>query len=293
VSERITQRQVRANDLDFSILECGSGPLALCLHGFPDSAHTWRHLLPHLADAGYHAVAPFMRGYAPTSIPADGAYQTCELGLDANALHETLGGTTDAVVVGHDWGATAAYAAAILEPERWKKVVGMSVPAWGAMARAFIGNIEQIRRSWYMFYFQHPLADLVVPANDLAFVDMIWRTWSPHLDSPDDVRRAKQCVADPANLQAALGYYRATLGNGYRNPQHRLLQERVAADTPPQPTLYLHGMTDGCIGPEVARDAASHAPADVHFVEVDGAGHFLQLEKPGEVARIVVDFLHR
>lgn len=291
MSERIAQRHVRANGLDFSILECGSGPLALCLHGFPDSAHTWRHLLPRLADAGYRAVAPFMRGYAPTSIPDDGAYQTCELGLDANALHDALGGTTDAVVIGHDWGATAAYAAAILEPNRWAKVVGMSVPAWGAMARAFIGNVEQIRRSWYMFYFQHPLSDLVVPTNDLAFIEMIWRAWSPGFDSPEDIANAKRCIRETVNLQAALGYYRATLGSGYRNPEHQPLQERVATDSPPQPTLYLHGESDGCIGLEVARDAAAHAPAHVRFVDVADAGHFLQLEQPDSVANAVVRFL--
>lgn len=287
----VSQRSIRANAIDFTILECGSGPLALCLHGFPDSAHSWRHVLPRLAEAGFHAVAPFMRGYAPSGIPADGAYQTCELGLDANALHEALNGDERAVVIGHDWGATAAYAAAIIEPHKWAKVVGMSVPAWGSMARAFIGNVEQIRRSWYMFYFQHPLADLVVPANDLAFIDMIWRTWSPGFDSPDDVRRAKDCIADQTNLQAALGYYRATFGEGHRNPEHQHLQQLVGADSPAQPTLYLHGADDGCIGLEVSRDAAAHAPSHVRFAEIEGAGHFIQLEKPDEVSRLILDFL--
>src|SRR5690242_4333046 len=93
-------RTVRANDLEFGILEAGpaSGPLALCLHGFPDCAHTWRHLLPALADAGFHAIAPFMRGYAPTSIPADGEYGIGALAADAIALHEALGGGEDAVL---------------------------------------------------------------------------------------------------------------------------------------------------------------------------------------------------
>jgi pimeloyl-ACP methyl ester carboxylesterase len=129
----IETNEVSANDLSFTYIECGTGPLALCLHGFPDSAHSWRHLLPELASAGYRAVAPFMRGYAPTSIPANGAYQTAALATDANALHEKLGGTSDAVIIGHDWGAPITYGAAILEPERWKTVVGMSVPPWGAM----------------------------------------------------------------------------------------------------------------------------------------------------------------
>src|SRR3954464_2707270 len=110
----ITARTVATPALEFGVLEAGTGPLALCLHGFPDSAHTWRHLLPALADAGFHAVAPFMRGYAPTAVPGDGAYQTGALATDANALHEALGGDADAVLIGHDWGAAAAYGAATL-----------------------------------------------------------------------------------------------------------------------------------------------------------------------------------
>src|SRR3954447_4475484 len=87
---------IEANGLTFHYLEAGSGPLALCLHGFPDSAWTWRFLLPVLADAGFHAVAPFLRGYAPTQVPADGAYETGALVADAVALHEALGGDGDA-----------------------------------------------------------------------------------------------------------------------------------------------------------------------------------------------------
>ena len=84
---------IAANGVEFAYLEAGpaDGPLALCLHGFPDTAHTWRYLLPRLAEAGYHAVAPFLRGYAPTSIPEDGCYDTGTLALDACALHEALG----------------------------------------------------------------------------------------------------------------------------------------------------------------------------------------------------------
>ena len=91
---------VTANDVEFSYLESGDdgAPLALCLHGFPDSAHGWRHLLPALASAGFHAVAPFQRGYAPTAVPADGLYQSGVLAADAIALHGALGGGTDAVI---------------------------------------------------------------------------------------------------------------------------------------------------------------------------------------------------
>ncbi|MEI2698584.1 MAG: alpha/beta fold hydrolase [Microthrixaceae bacterium] len=82
----------QSRGIDFSYLSVGTGPLALCIHGYPDSAWTWRHLLPDLADAGFRAVAPFNRGYAPTSLAPDGRYQAGVLGVDANALHAALGG---------------------------------------------------------------------------------------------------------------------------------------------------------------------------------------------------------
>src|SRR5215831_12740603 len=119
---------VKANGLEFGLLEAGSGPLALCLHGFPDTAHTWGRLLPALAGAGFHAVAPFMRGYAPTAVPADGAYHLGALAADAVALHEVLGGDRDAVLIGHDGGAEAAYAEAAAAPDRWWRMVTLAVP---------------------------------------------------------------------------------------------------------------------------------------------------------------------
>src|SRR5688500_11388309 len=103
----LTEGHIEANGLLFGYLEAGShdGPLALCLHGFPDSAWTWRHLLPDLADAGYRAVAPFLRGYAPTDVADDGVYHLGAIVSDACALHEALGGDEQAVLIGHDWGA--------------------------------------------------------------------------------------------------------------------------------------------------------------------------------------------
>src|SRR5580765_7671841 len=132
-STDITTGRVEANGLDFGYLEAGTGPLALCLHGFPDSAWGFRHLLPALAAAGYRAVAPFQRGYAPTAVPADGRYQTGMLAMDAIGLHEALGGDGDAAIIGHDWGASGTYAAAVHAPERWRKVVTMAVPPSGAI----------------------------------------------------------------------------------------------------------------------------------------------------------------
>src|SRR5947208_16952670 len=101
----LREGRIRANGIEFGYLHAGDGPLALCLHGFPDSAWTWRHLLPTLADAGYRAVAPWLRGYAPTGLDPKGRYQNGASVLDAIGLHDALGGDGDAVLIGHDWGA--------------------------------------------------------------------------------------------------------------------------------------------------------------------------------------------
>ena len=289
----MTTATVRAGELDVTYLECGSGPLALCLHGFPDSPHTWRHLLPSLAAAGYRAVAPFTRGYAPTSVPASGVYQTAALARDANALHDALGGDEHAVIIGHDWGAPSACGAAIDAPQRWHKVVSMAVPPGPALGAAFVGNLAQIQRSWYMFFFQHGLSNFVVPANDFAFIDMLWSQWSPGYDAREDLAHVKQALREPDHLQAALGYYRATLGDGKRDPELAELQRRMGAEYPAQPLLYLHGEDDGCVGREVAEAARAISPANVRYEFVAQAGHFMQLEQPTRVNELIVGFVAR
>lgn len=286
----ITEGRASANDVEFGYLEAGNGPLALCLHGFPDSAWTWRHLLPALADAGYRAVAPFMRGYAPTAVPADGRFQTAALGLDACALHAALDGDGDAVIIGHDWGAMATYIAANHEPERWRRVITMAVPPAGAVASGFL-TYAQLKRSWYMFFFQHGLADVVVGMNDLAFIDGLWADWSPRYDAVDDLPHVKDALREPANLAAALGYYRATLGSVGVDPALDPVQAK-GSEVTAQPTLYLHGRDDGCMGIEVAETARGFLTSPGSRMEVvDNAGHFLQLEQPDIVNRLVVDFI--
>lgn len=283
--------RVTVNDVELAYLHAGdSGPLALCLHGFPDAAPTWRHLLPRLADAGYRAVAPFMRGYAPSAIPADGRFQTGVLALDAVELHEALGGDGDAVIIGHDWGALATHAAAAHAPDRWARVVSMAVPPGPAVGEAFLTNPAQLKRSWYMFFFQSPLADLSVPANDLAFIDMLWRDWSPGFDPTGELEHVKAALREPGHLQAVLGYYRAMLGNGYVDPALADVQALTTA-VPPQPSLYLHGAIDGCMGVEVAEAARATLPDHVRFEIVGGAGHFLHLERPDHVNDLVLEFL--
>lgn len=287
----VRQGSVEANGLQFSYLEDGpsDGPLALCLHGFPDSAHTWRYLLPALGGAGYHAVAPWMRGYAPTAVPADGRYQTGALVADAGALHEALRGDGRAIVIGHDWGSSAAYGAGSHQPERWSRVVGLAVPPPGALGGGFL-TYNQLKRSWYMFFFQSPLADIAVPMDDLAFIERLWTDWSPGYDGSEDLPHVKDSLRAQPNLAAALGYYRAMFDRTRHDATLAAVQG--AADTAPaRPYLYLHGANDGCLGAELARGAAATLPEGSRFVMVDGAGHFLHVERPDEVNRHILDFV--
>ena len=277
---------VRANDLQFGVLEAGSGPLALCLHGFPDAAHTWRHLLPALAGAGFHAVAPFMRGYAPTGVPADGAYQLGALIADAVALHEVLGGDSDAVLIGHDWGAEAAYGAAAYAPDRWRRLVTLAVPP-AALDEVLFSDYDQLRRFFYLFMFRDPagFAEAVVARDGMAFLDRLWRDWSPGFQPGEHLAQVKQCLRQRVNLTAALGYYRAAgaVGEGTGITARYAAEQQAAGRQPPQPTLYLHGARDCCIGVELARGTERLLAPSSRMIVIDDAGHFLHLEKPSAV----------
>jgi pimeloyl-ACP methyl ester carboxylesterase len=281
----------RANGMEFAYLHDGplSGPLALCLHGFPDTAHTWRHLLPRLADAGFHAVAPHLRGYAPTPVPEDGRYDTGTLAIDACELHGALGGREDAVLIGHDWGAFAAYGAATVQPERWRRVVASAVAPQASMAEGFF-RFDQLRRSWYVFFFQTPLAEHAVSLDDYAFIDRLWADWSPGFDASWDAARVKEALASPGNLAAAIGYYRAMFAGPPADPAAAAAQA-AGGTAPRQPTLYLHGADDGCMGIDSIGPVADFLAPGSEMVVVEGAGHFLHLEQPGLVNERIVEFL--
>ncbi len=282
---------VAANGLDFAYLSCGppDGPLALCLHGFPDTAYSWRHLLPRLADSGYHAVAPNLRGYAPTEVPSNGRYDTGTLALDACALHEALGGSGDAVIIGHDWGALTTYSAAAHEPDRWRRVVTAGVPPTRSIGDGLF-EVEQLKRSWYMFLFQTPFAEHALSRDDHAMIERLWADWSPGFDGSWYAAKVKEALATPENLTAAISYYRQMFAGPPEDPTAAAAQA-AGGTTAPQPTLYLHGDRCGCIGLEVIGPVTEFLAPGSEMVVVANAGHFLHVEKPDEVNGHILRFL--
>lgn len=289
-------RFVQANGLRFAYLQAGpsDGPLALLLHGFPDTAHTWRHLLPRLAELGYRAVAPWMRGYAPTAPHPGRTVDGPTLAADANALHRALGGGEDAVLVGHDWGAYAGYRAVAAAPERWSRLVTLAVPPDAALAGAR-RDPDQIRRSWYIAALKLPGSERLLARDDLALVERLWHDWSPGLDPTEDVEHVRSSLRSPEAVRSAVAYYRGL--DLVRRPS------RPEALVPSIPVLYLHGADDGCIGvryAEAARDVLERPSREVVFdtaqpaslVEiVPRAGHFLHLEHPETVNATIAGFL--
>lgn len=285
----LRQGRVEANGIEFGVLEAGSGPLALCLHGFPDSAYTWRYLLPELARAGFRAVAPFMRGYAPTAVAADGCYQLGALVADAVALHEALDGDERAILIGHDWGAETAYGAAAITPERWRRLVTIAVPPLALDERIF-SDYQQLKRFFYLFLLKTPRAQSVIAADGMAFLDRLWQDWSPGYDAAEDLRRAKQCLRDPRNLAAAIAYYQAEEPGlhaaGATDPY--AAEHAALLQTAPQPTLYMHGRRDGCVDVALVADAERHLAAGSRLDMIEAAGHFPHLEQAATVnARIL------
>lgn len=278
-------------DLSFSAFDVGEGPLVICLHGFPDTARSWRHQLQPLADAGFRVIAPNMRGYEPSSIPADGDYFSIRMAEDVAAWVDQLD-AGPAHIVGHDWGASIAFMAAQYAPEKYRSLTMMSVPHPIKFQQAMTGNFKQMRNSWYIFFFQLVrLSNWAVARKGFAFLERLWRKWSPGWDFPaDELRAMKAALGRPGVLEATLGYYRSISNSSHPSmaPTAELMVKPCSV-----PTLGLAGALDGCISADVFVDCMSEDEftngLDVHVI--DGAGHFLQQENPAAVNALLVGHL--
>jgi pimeloyl-ACP methyl ester carboxylesterase len=268
---------VDANGLRFAFLEWGktTDPLALLLHGFPDTAHTWDELGPVIAAAGFRVVAPFSRGYAPTSLPPrDADVET--LGADVVALIAALG-AEHAVVIGHDWGADAAHAAAALAPTRVRRLVTVAIPHRGPLTPTPV-LLWKLR---HVFALSAPGAERRFRANDFADVDKLVRRWSPAWRfQASDVEHTKNAFAAPGCLHAALGYYRAA----------KVRLPAVLRKTIDVPSLVICGRNDPGAPVALFEQAKRQFTAGCTVTAI-GGGHFCHRESPREFADAVLPFL--
>lgn len=266
---------VVANGLRFAYFEDGSGPRVLMLHGFPDAAHTWDYLRPRIAEKGYRAVAPFMRGYHPSAIPDRGADQGT-LSHDAVALIEALG-ARDAIVIGHDWGGLAAYGAAALDPDRVRRlfVIGLPHPA------AIKPSLKKLWVARHFATYRLPGAPDRFARKDFAALPTIYRRWSPHWN-PDskEFDAVRASFSNAASLNAAFGYYRqlSAIPTGS-------FKTRITV-----PVVVFAGLDDPIAGPMDYRRAAAMFQNEYIVEEVPG-GHFMHREHPEAFAERILAYL--
>jgi len=283
--------------LTFSALGCGMAanagrPLVLCLHGFPDNPQTFKHQLPALADAGYRAIAPTLRGYEPSSQPADGDYTVATMARDVLAWLDGLG-EERVHLVGHDWGAAITYAAGSLAPERFASLTTIAVPHSPRFFEGVKRVPGQLQRSWYMSFFQlRGLADWALERNDWALVRRLWRTWSPGAE-PDEAEWAelRATFEAPGVKKAMLAYYRQnaspSVALGWK------ASEAMKLTIVPVRTLAITGADDGCIDTRMYDHTFDERdfPAGFRIERIAGAGHFVQREQPDEVTALLLEWL--
>lgn len=278
-------RFLQANGLEFGLIEAGSPerPLVLCLHGFPDSAESFRPLLAALSAGGYRGVAVAMRGYLPSSRPADGDYAALSLARDAIALIDHLG-ARQAVLVGHDWGAVAGYLAAALRPDRVRALVAAAVPHPRRLLLR--PGRAQLWRSRYMAQFQWPGVESSLRAANFQALRDLAQRWSPRLDVGQALAPVWAGFSDPERLRAALAYYRAMPG-ALVSPE---AWRQLLAPTP-VPACLIHGPEDGCIGADLFQDQDHLFAAGLRQQMIPETGHFMHLERPQAFSALVLDFL--
>jgi pimeloyl-ACP methyl ester carboxylesterase len=267
--------RVDLNGIGLEVEDRGSGPAVLLLHGWPDSHRLWRHQVDALGAAGFRTIAPDLRGFGESDRPDDvDAYGLLTMVGDVIGMLDHLG-VSRAHVVGHDWGAALAWIIAAFAPERVDHLAVLSV----GHPRSFRdAGFEQREKSWYMLLFQFEgVAEEWLSADDFAN----FRAWSQHPD-PD---AAVADLARPGALTASLNWYRANL------PPAALIEPPLEIPAVSAPTLGIWSSGDFALTEAQMSGSAAHVTGPWRYERVEGAGHWLQLEQPEVVSRLLSDFL--
>lgn len=310
----INQRRVATNGIELNIAEAGEGPLVLLLHGFPESWYSWRHQLEPLAEAGYHAVAPDMRGYGKSDKPHDiNAYNQVEVVNDIIGLIPALGYET-AVVIGHDWGAPTAWSCALFHPDKVTAVGALSVPFSPRSEAPPIDVMREMFKDmfFYQIYFQEEgVAEAELEADVRVALRKFYHMASGDFDvttvqpRPADADLLSD-LEDPGKLgdwctDEDLDFYTAEFeASGFRGPLNYYRAQNItwtltegAPRRISQPALFMAGDRDGVI--MMAAEVLKAMPQIVTDLRVNelipGAGHWTQQEAPDAVNRGILSFL--
>lgn len=265
------------NGISLHCVEAGAGPLIVLLHGFPDFHYGWRRQIPLLVDRGFRVVAPDLRGYGQSGRPRGvGAYRLPCLVADVLGLIAALG-ERDAVLVGHDWGGVIGWYAAMLSPERVRRLVVLNAPHPAAYARELRRLSSQVWRSWYAGFHQLPwLPEAVWRARDFALLRRVARSGPASNDA--EVEEYVRTFSGPGAMTSALNYYRAALR--YRRPAIRGIDA---------PTLLVWGERDRFLVPQLTSglDGLVH---DLTVERLPRAGHWVQHDEPALVGQLIAAF---
>jgi pimeloyl-ACP methyl ester carboxylesterase len=287
MSDNMTLTKITVNGVELAYYEQGSGPLLICLHGFPDTAYTFLAMAEKFAAEGYRVITPFMRGYYPSGLAADGDYALPTLARDILALIDALyegEGTPRAAIIGHDWGGLAAYHAANLAPEKITALTAMAIPHMASAKTSW----QQFKNMWYVLFFQLPkIPEWFIKRNNFGFVDFIYRLWSPSWKTnADNIEAFKEVLRQPGYLEATLGYYRCMLQRTTDESKTLLKQQTTV------PALWIAGIQDRSVDIGQLSYIDDSFTRGVELFVVQGAGHFPHLESPDLVQEKIASFLN-
>jgi epoxide hydrolase 4 len=257
------------------------GPVVVLLHGFPEFWYSWHSQIDPLTAAGFRVIVPDQRGYNKSSKPRGAAaYALSELTSDVLAVADQLG-LERIFLVGHDWGAAVAWSVALLHPKRVAKLAILNVPHPSVMLRYLKSNRRQLRRSWYMFFFQLPfIPEAAFSAYNFRLgVRSLLRSSRPNTFSNEDLAQYRAAWSQPGALTGMINWYRAAFRHRGKFPD----------TTVHVPTRILWGERDAFLLPDMAHDSLRYCDS-AELYTFASASHWLQHEEPARVSELLIDF---
>lgn len=289
-------RTVQTPLLDIVVEDTGpaEGPPVILLHGWPDCPRTWDRMVPTLHEAGLRTIVPYLRGFGPTRFRDAAAMRSGQL----SALGRDLLQLADALrlqqfsVVGHDWGARAAYVGACLAPERVQHCIALSV-GWGTNTPAQSLSLQQTQNYWYQWVMALPRGEELLRHDRRAFTRHLWQVWSPGWSVSDaEFETTAAAFENPDWADVVLHSYRSRWGHAPADPSCAEIEARLAAHPVIHaPTLVLHGDADPCNGPETSEGKEALFAGPYRRALLPGVGHFPQREAARQVLAEAVPFL--